>query len=146
MEINPMSYCTQSDLEKMVPVKELAELTTEEGDIPDPTTVAEIISKADAEIDSYVSIRYETPFSSIPDMIRALSMDIAIYHLYSRRSTVPPIRRTKYEDAIGFLRNVADGKSNIVGSGTYENSCKLSAKVEIDIRERVFSRSIWGNY
>jgi phage gp36-like protein len=141
-----MPYCTQNDLESLVPIKELAELTTEWGDIPDFTVITEIISKADAEIDSYVSVRYEIPFLKIPDMIRALSMDMAIYHLYSRRSAVPAIRQTKYEDAIRLLQNVAVGKSNIVGFGGTEVSNKSSAAAEIVSSERIFSRDAWGNY
>jgi phage gp36-like protein len=141
-----MSYCTQKDLETLLPVKELAELSTEWGDIPDSIVIVEIISKADAEIDSYASVRYATPFSSVPDMIRSLSMDMAIYHLYSRRSAVPPIRQTKYEDAIRFLQDVTEGKSNIVGFGGAEVSSKSSAAAESVSNERIFSRVAWGNY
>ena len=51
-----MAYCTQSDIEKLIPVQELAELTTESGDTPDADVVVEAIAKADAEIDSYLGI------------------------------------------------------------------------------------------
>lgn len=141
-----MTYCTQTDIETLIPMKELAELTTESGDTPDSSVIDAIISKAESEIDSYASACYVTPFASIPDIIRSLSVDMAIYHLYSRRSAVPIIRRTRYEDAIQFLGDVVAGKCNIVGAGGGEISNKSSEIAEIVSSGRVFSRDAWGSY
>ena len=89
-----MSYCTQSDIEKLIPTLELAELTTESGSTSDATVITEAIGKADAEIDSYCKKHYTVPFTpTIPPVIEAISVDLALYHLYSRRSVVPEIRR-----------------------------------------------------
>jgi phage gp36-like protein len=141
-----MPYCNQNDLETLITVTELVELTTERGDIPNPTIITEIIDRVDTEIDSYVSVRYATPLVSVPDIIKGLSVDMVIFHLYSRRSAVPSIRRTKYEDAVKFLQNVASGNSNIIGSDGYETSKKLSSSAEINSSERIFSKKNWGNY
>jgi phage gp36-like protein len=59
-----MAFCTQNDIEKLIPEQELAELTTESGSTPDAEVGAEAIAKADAEIDSYLGVRYVVPFSS----------------------------------------------------------------------------------
>jgi phage gp36-like protein len=59
-----MTYCTQTDILKQIPSLELAELTTENGSTPDADVVAEAIAKADAEINSYLGVRYVVPFSS----------------------------------------------------------------------------------
>lgn len=141
-----MPYCNQNDLEILIPVTELVELTTERGDIANFTIITEIINRVDTEIDSYVSVCYATPLVSVPDIIKWLSVDMVIYHLYSRRSVVPSIRRTKYDDAVKFLQNVALGKSNIIGSDGYETSKKLSSSTEINSSERIFSKKDWGNY
>ena len=61
-----MAYCSQDDLLKMIPEAELAELTAESGDIPDPVVVAEAIAKADGEIDSYLAVRYSLPLVGHP--------------------------------------------------------------------------------
>jgi phage gp36-like protein len=135
-----MPYCTQNDLETLISVVELAELTNELGVVPNSTIVTEIINRVDNEIDSYISARYRIPFNSTPEIIKGLSMDMAIYHLYSRRSTVPVIRRTKYEDAIKFLQNVALGKIHIIGEGGNEINLKFSDIIEIKSNNRVFSR------
>lgn len=104
-----MAYCSQSDLLTMISQEELAELTAETGDLPDPLVVNEAIARADAEIDAYLGSRYSVPLSPTPPRIKALAVDMAIYHLYSRRSVAPPVRREKYEAAIAFLKEVAAG-------------------------------------
>lgn len=141
-----MPYCTQNDLENLIPVTELAELTSESGDNPNSELIAEIIDRVDAEIDSYISVRYRTPLLTIPNLIKALSVDMAIYHLYTRRSAVPVIRQTKYEDAINFLQNVALGKSNIISPEGNDILEKSSNLVSVNGSQRIFSRTDWGNY
>ena len=67
-----MSYCTQSDIEKLIPTLELAELTTESGSTPDAATVTEAIAKADAEIDSYLGAVFTLPLSTTPARVKSL--------------------------------------------------------------------------
>jgi phage gp36-like protein len=112
-----MAYCTEDDLLKMIPQAELVDLTVDSGDVPDNLIIAEVISKADAEIDSYLGIKYMVPVSPTPDQVKALSVDLAIYHLYSRRNLVPPVRQQKYKDAVAFLKQVAAGQAVIMGPG-----------------------------
>jgi len=105
-----MAYCTESDLLTLIPQKELAELTADSGDTPDSQVVAEAINLADAEIDAYLGSRYTLPLSPVPDQVKGLSMDMTLYHLYSRRSVAPTVRRQKYETALSFLKQVAAGE------------------------------------
>jgi phage gp36-like protein len=136
-----MPYCTQNDLETLIPVVELAELTNESGDIPNSTIITEIINLVDAEIDSYISVRYSIPLTQTPEIIKGLSIDMVIYHLYSRRSTIPLIRRTKYEDAIKLLQKVAQGNLNITGKDGYEIKLKSKYLIIIKSNKRIFTRS-----
>lgn len=112
-----MAYCTQADLEKLIPAAELAQLTTESGAVPDAGVVAGAISQADAELDSYLGTRYQVPFEPAPLAVKSLSVDLAIYHLYSRRSVMPQVRRQKYEAALAFLKLVAAGQAMLEGAG-----------------------------
>jgi phage gp36-like protein len=134
-----MSYCTQNDLETLVPVVELAELTNESGDIPNSNIISEIINRVDAEIDSYISVRYIIPLTKTSDILKGLSIDMSIYHLYSRRSTIPPIRQTKYEDAIKFLQKIAQGSLNIVGQDGYEIKSKSNCLIKLESNKRIFT-------
>lgn len=110
-----MAYCSEDDLLKMIPQSELAELTAESGEVPDSLIIAEAISKAEAEIDSYLGVKYVVPLSAPPARVKTLAVDLAIYHLYSRRSVMPPVRQQNYDDAVAFLQQVAAGQIMIVG-------------------------------
>jgi phage gp36-like protein len=110
-----MAYCTEDDLLKMIPQSELAELTAESGEVPDSLILNEAISKAEAEIDSYLGVKYVVPLAAPPARVKGLAVDLAIYHLYSRRSVVPPVRQQNYEEAVAFLKQVAAGQAVIVG-------------------------------
>lgn len=110
-----MAYCIQDDLLLMIPEEELAELTADMGGGPDPMVVEEAIAKADGEIDSYLGLRYQLPLMGIPDQVRSLSVEMALYHLYSRRSVMPQVRGQKYDAAVAFLKEVAAGQARVDG-------------------------------
>jgi len=134
-----MAYCTEDDLIKMISPSELAELTVESGEVPDSLIIAEAISKAEAEIDSYLGVRYVVPLASPPARVKALAVDLAIYHLYSRRSVAPPVRQQKYEAVVAFLKQVAAGQAVIIGP---QGELPTVAKEVTDATSatRVFSR------
>lgn len=110
-----MPYCTLDDLLKMVPQAELAQLSAESGETPDPEIVAEAIAKAAGEIDAYLAVRYVLPLTATPPQVENLAVDMALYHLYSRRSVAPQVRRQKYEAAVAFLKQVAAGQAVVEG-------------------------------
>jgi phage gp36-like protein len=140
-----MAYCTENDLIKMISQEELAALTAESGDVPDSLVVAEAISRADAEIDAYLGTRYALPLSPVPSQAKGLSVDMAIYHLYSRRSVAPPVRRQKYETALSFLQQVAAGQAVLDGAnGLLAESERVES--EFDGPVRVFSRNTLGEW
>lgn len=112
-----MAYCSQDDLAKMIPLAELAELTAESGDEPDAAVVAEAIVKAAGEIDSYLAVRYVLPLAATPIQVQSLAVDMAMYHLYSRRSIAPQVRRQRYDAAVAFLKEVAAGQALVEGAG-----------------------------
>jgi phage gp36-like protein len=140
-----MAYCVQADIEKLVPEIELAELTTESGNDPDADVVAECISKADAEIDSYLGIKYKVPFSSAPGRVKSLSEDISIYYLYTRRSTAPEVREINYRNAIAYLQDVAAGRAVLLdGAGEATGGGKQTPG--FSYCDRVFSRDLMGDF
>ncbi len=111
-----MAYCSQSDLLTMISQEELAELTADLGDLPDPFVVAEVIAQAEAEIDVYLGSRYALPLTPTPPRLKALAVDMTIYQLYSRRSAVPAVRRERYAAAVAFLKAVAAGNLSLEAS------------------------------
>jgi phage gp36-like protein len=110
-----MAYCSEDDLLKMIPQADLADLTVESGEVPDSLIIMDAIGKAGAEIDSYLGVKYVVPLATPPDRVKALAVDLAIYHLYSRRSIVPPVWQQRHDAAVAFLKQVVAGQLVIVG-------------------------------
>ena len=110
-----MAYCSEDDLLKMIPQADLADLTVESGEVPDSLIIVDAISNATAEIDSYLGVKYVVPLATSPDQVKALAVDLAIYHLFSRRSIIPPVWQQRYDAAVAFLKQVVAGQMVIVG-------------------------------
>jgi phage gp36-like protein len=109
-----MSYSVKADILEQLDEAELIRLTDPDGAAVDDDVVARAIEDADATIDAYCQGRYTIPLSPVPDKIRQVSVDIAIYNLFSRRGdTAPETRKDRHKDAIRFLEKVAEGKLDL---------------------------------
>ncbi|MBI4796863.1 MAG: DUF1320 domain-containing protein [Deltaproteobacteria bacterium] len=141
-----MPYCTQDDLLGLISEAELAQLTAEAGDVPDSAVVDAVIAKADAEIDGYLAQRYVLPIAAVPALVKSLSEDMAVYHLYSRRGIMAEARRQKYRDAVTFLKDVAAGRAQITDLTGAELPSEQGTVTEISSADRVFSRETMGDW
>lgn len=104
-------YVTKSDLIDQLTDMELIQLTDDEktGQV-DVDTVNRAITSAEAIVDGYLKTRYMTPVAPpVPELVRALTIDCAVYALYRRRKRVPDDVRLAYEDAIRTLEGIARG-------------------------------------
>lgn len=104
-----MSYSTLADILKLIPSATLVQLTDDEntGAVV-ASRVDEAIAQADAEINAYCATKYTIPFAPVPDIIRKLSVDLAIYNLYSRYvEIVPETRSERYKNAVRTLEGIA---------------------------------------
>ncbi|MBM4285812.1 MAG: DUF1320 domain-containing protein [Deltaproteobacteria bacterium] len=140
-----MGYCTKDDLLTMITQEELAELTAEGGEVPDFLVVEEAINQAGAEVDAYLGVRYQVPLTPTPAQVKALAVDLAIFHLYSRRSGAPPVRRERYEAAVRFLKDVGAGQAVIAGTSGEPISTERE-RVEVSSAVRIFSRNTLGEW
>ncbi len=141
-----MPYCTQDDLLKLVPEAEMAQLTAESGGVPDAAVVSEVIAKAAAEIDAYLAVRYVLPLADVPAQVKHLAVDMAIYHLYSRRGIESPVRAKNYDRAVAFLKAVAAGGAEIIGATGVELPGAEEQVTEFSSSPRVFSRTTLGDF
>lgn len=136
-----MPYCTQDDLLKLVPEAEMATLTTDAGETePDAAVMADAIAKADAEIDGYLGIRYQVPLDPVPDLVKAISVDLAIYNLHKRRPLMqmPETCRMVYGDRISFLKAVVAGNATIGATAAAPSTVSQDVE-EIGSSTRIFS-------
>ena len=140
-----MAYCSEDDLLKMIPKEDLTDLTVESCEVPDSLVIADAIYKGDAEIESYLGVKYMVPISPTPDQVKALSVDLAIYHLYSRHSIMRPVRLQKYEAAVAFLKQVAAGQAVIIGPGG-ESATVAQEVTDATSAVRCFTRNTLANW
>lgn len=110
-----MSYSSYADLQKVVEAALLIELTDDEGiGSGNPlilTRVAQAISDADSVIDAHIR-----PLTTVPAIIKKISMDLALYELYCRRGArlgIPDYIMVKQKDSMNMLSSMRDGKMDI---------------------------------
>lgn len=104
-----MPYVTQQQLIDRFGEGELIQLTdrANAGAI-NAQVLAQAITDAGAEIDGYIASRYPVPSNPAPAILTLYCGDIVRYRLYDDAATEEVRRR--YEDAVKFMRLVADGK------------------------------------
>jgi phage gp36-like protein len=153
-----MAYCALADILDQLEEQKLIQLTDDENlnpatiDSEDPdcadiiARIDKAIADADAIIDSYCEGRYTVPLSPVPNRIRQIDVDVAIYNLYSRRSGggVPEIRSERYKEVIRFLEKVAEGKITL-GAST-PAPANTEHPVDIAGNERIFTRDLLDGF
>lgn len=137
-----MSYSTLTDIKKLIPEETLIQLTDDEGlGVVNQTRIDEAIKGADSEIDSYCGGRYKVPLSTVPDIVKKLSIDIAIYNLYSRRvEEIPQTRAERYKNAIRQLEAISKGVVSLGIDPQPSASIDGRAETNKETDENVFSR------
>ena len=123
-----MSYSTKDDILLQIDEETLINLTDDDdsGTIDD-NVVNRAIADADALIDSYLSSRYAIPLLSAPAIIKNISVDIAIYNLYSRRTdTIPDIRKDRFTNALKYLQDITNGKIALQGGNIVSESIRVT--------------------
>jgi len=139
-----MAYCAQdethNDILDQIDEAILIQLTDDTGaGAVDEDKVTKAIEDADATIDAYCQGRYTIPLSPVPDKIRQVSVDIAIYNLFSRRGdAAPETRKDRHKEAIRFLEKVGEGKIRL-GAATPAPS-NTPDTVNISSNKRIFDR------
>lgn len=71
------------------------------------------LESAAAEIDGYLSARYSLPLSTSPQVLKRPNIDIAAYVLANTASRASEELRDRYEDAIAFLKRLANGTAGL---------------------------------
>lgn len=145
-----MAYCTQTDLQKQLPPALVIQLTDDDADgAADSGVVADAIAKADNVINAYCAKRYDVPFTTVPDLIRGLSVDLTVWNLYARKGLEKQSVTDRKVDAIKLLEGIASGK---VSLGLTENAPVESqagapeVTVDVDTDNREITKDTLKNY
>ncbi len=137
-----MPYSTQSDILKRISSDELAQLSSETDTI-DADVVTEMIATADAEIDSYVAVRYAVPLPAPPKFISTVSVSIALYRLFERRSQrlggIPQAVKDGYENAKSILKQISQGHLS-VGADPPPGPSSMSGRASFESDSREYTK------
>lgn len=112
-----MPYATTADLIARFGEQSIIDLT-DRADPPagvvDAAVVAAALADAHAEIDGYLAVKYQVPVTASADRLRAVACDLTRYRLHGDRVTDEV--RTRYEDAVRWLRDIAAGRAVLPGA------------------------------
>lgn len=112
-----MPYIEEQDLLDELGENTLAQLTDDEGtgEIGE-TRVLKAIESAKGIFDSYARTRYPLPVP-VTAMVKAINLDLAIFHLYKSRTSIPEgvykVRENAYKDALQLLKDIGSGKAGL---------------------------------
>lgn len=140
-----MPYCTLDDLKKSIPEANIIQLTddTGTGGAIDQTKVDEAIAYAGQLIDGYLRGRYSLPLNPVPELIKHLSVDLAVFHLYSRRFELemPESMMAKYKNAIKLLEQIQKGLVTLGIETEDKGHSAGTYKGNKTAEDRIFSKS-----
>jgi len=109
-----MIYATKQNIADLYGEDELLRVAEVErtGELDD-AAVAAGLANASAEIDGHIGARYPLPLAGTTPILERLCVDIALYRLALKSGPRTDEHRTRYEDAVAFLKRIADGKATI---------------------------------
>jgi phage gp36-like protein len=111
-------YATRNNISTIYGPEFLSDITPV--DVPDPEgAVDQALADASAEIDGYLSKKYELPLAGQPKVLRRPCIDIAVYVLANSHTRLTNTIETRYEQATALLTKISKG---IVGLGADEPS------------------------
>ncbi len=142
-----MAYCTQTDLLKAVSEAELAKQTNDTAPtLVDTARVAAAIAQADSVIDAWCGSRYTMPISPVPALITGISVDIALWVIFTRRDTkeISAARQARYEAALDMLKAIASGK--ILLDVAMPDTTATTGIMQATAPERLFTADLMDRY
>jgi phage gp36-like protein len=98
-----MSYSVEADVRALLPKATTTVVT--------PATIAALIAKADAIIDSKISAHYTLPLAKTPKIVASISADIAAYYVMRSQFTQDGQNKNKWLDDYKAALNLLDEMS-----------------------------------
>ena len=138
-----MTYCTAQNLSDRFGTDEMVQLTDRARvGVVDTVAIDRAIADASGTIDGYLAARYTLPVAVALPVLERVCADIARYFLHGDRMT--DLVKTRYDDAIAFLKAVSRGEVDLGLSAGGEPAPAASSTIEIESGDRVFGRGGGG--
>lgn len=106
-----MSYATSQDIADRYGQGVLDAIDRDGNGQPDQAAIDKALADASAEIDTYLAERYTLPLATVPDVLKRLCVEMALYRLVREGTAAAEDYRLRYEDATRLLRDIATGKA-----------------------------------
>lgn len=107
--------------------------------------ITQALASATATADSYLATRYATPVESVGDVLRRAVLDIARFSLWDNRA--PDEVRTRYEDALRWLRDVSAGKATLTtATGSQADLIGQSGGIAASVRDLTYGSVFDARY
>jgi len=136
-----MAYCTKDDLPISLDLaREFVTDTGSETEQEKDARIAEIIDRAQSEVDGYAGVQYTIPLDPVPKVIRDVTARLAHYRLAIRKRKVSEQVRQDYDDAIRFLRDVAAGRATLGPEDGGDPDPPREDGGSVQVNERIFNR------
>lgn len=141
------NYATVADLVAAFSQDEILELSNI--DYPDATTInnavcLRAIGDAQAQINSYLAVRYRTPLSVIPEIVRNYTCDLARYILDKNK---PREEVTRRRDLVFYwLKDIAANKASLPGIADGTDGSQAPGAGDGDVAIFHSPGRVWVNY
>jgi len=140
-------YITIDEVIKRLGDAQALQLTTStsKGEI-DEEKIEKQIGRAEDEIDSYCSKRYETPFSIVPELIKTYAFNLTHYYLKVDKSGANEWTDKENKQLMLELREIAKGNKNIPGVSGKKAAVNTNQLPRFKTSPRIFGRDKLGAY
>lgn len=141
-----MTYCSLDDITSTITLDDVLQLTDDNGTgSVDTAKVDEAIAKADGLISAFIG---GATLDTVPELIRQISVELSIYHLYKRRfvANMPESIERGYTHAMDLLKQIQSGKLSIGVEATEQTAPDRHYKTNKTSSDRMFSKSRLGGY
>ncbi len=109
-----MAYATPADITLLYGANAIYVADHNRDGTADMGAVERALISATGEIDTYLAARYALPLLEVPEFLKQLTVDIALYRLALSADVSTTEHRTRYEDALSHLRKIAKGEAALV--------------------------------
>jgi len=123
-----MAYHTTAQIQASLTAEILIQLTDDaRAGVVDETVAGQAAESAQSIIDGYLAKRYSLPLASTPGYVTEISIALATYWLYNRRSAGEISGKVieNRKEAMKLLNHIVDGKISLFSSdtvGTYQTN------------------------
>lgn len=139
------AYVTIAQFVTRVTLDEAVRLTDENGTGRiDPERLVAALVDASAFADTYLSGKFATPVTPVPQLLTTIVIDLALSRLY--RGALPDAVAAAKVDAMRLLRDIASGAATLPGAAVVEPAAVSSTPVLFEAPPRRFSRESLGGF